>query len=574
MIVRTLAVLGCNFDCASREEIRLVKDIAKDLPRQPDIIYANPSKARAHLLEAVCKGIRMVTFDNAEEIKKCAAISKHIQLILRIVTDDRGSQCRLSSKFGAPRAKWRPLLATAKKYGLDVIGVSFHVGSGCRDGTRYELALKDAREIFDMAKKDFGFDMSVLDIGGGFPGETHSLWNPQEEIDEEPESLKKEGIEHGSDDGESEGSERFMYFKEIAEYVSPIIDDLFPEESGVRVIGEPGRFFVAACSTLCCNVIAMRTNECDGSFELEAFDDREHAQRLSEMTREEESELVNGPKNRMDRTIRNLSLGGGAEAETVLETMVEELQSYSRLYARQNLSQQEADAYNDVIDFYEEGFETAADILGAPTEAQTKNMNHTVEGMNYPLVAMDKDVEDTDALITLAAAGEAAINGIVMQAVADSGPLQDDIAYTINNSVYSAFNNIMFDHATVRPRVLRERNGKVFASKTVEGFLEFDEDTIPEVLPVNQQLYTSTVFGNTCDSIDVVARSVLLPKLEVGDWLYFQNMGAYTMAASSNFNGFQPSEKFYVCSVQPEYFEALIAGPDAEECEEEKKDSD
>ena len=62
-----------------------------------------------------------------------------------------------------------------------------------------------------------------------------------------------------------------------------------------------------------------------------------------------------------------------------------------------------------------------------------------------------------------------------------------------------------------------------------------------------------------------MARSVLLPKLQVGDWLYFQNMGAYTMAASSSFNGFVPSEKFYVCSVQPEYFEALIAGPDAAE---------
>jgi len=32
--------------------------------------------------------------------------------------------------------------------------------------------------LFEMAKRDFGFDMKILDIGGGFPGETHSLWNP------------------------------------------------------------------------------------------------------------------------------------------------------------------------------------------------------------------------------------------------------------------------------------------------------------------------------------------------------------------------------------------------------------
>ena len=35
-------------------------------------------------------------------------------------------------------------------------------------------------------------------------------------------------------------------------------------------------------------------------------------------------------------------------------------------------------------------------------------------------------------------------------------------------------------------------------------------------------------------------------------WLYFQNMGAYTSAAASSFNGFDPSPKFYVCSVRPE----------------------
>jgi hypothetical protein len=34
------------------------------------------------------------------------------------------------------------------------------------------------------------------------------------------------------------------------------------------------------------------------------------------------------------------------------------------------------------------------------------------------------------------------------------------------------------------------------------------------------------------------------------------------MAAAYSFlNGFTPTEKMYVCSVQPEYFEGLIAGP-------------
>ena len=47
--------------------------------------------------------------------------------------------------------------------------------------------------------------------------------------------------------------------------------------------------------------------------------------------------------------------------------------------------------------------------------------------------------------------------------------------------------------------------------------------------------------------------------------------GAYTMAAASEFNGFAPSKKLYVCSVQPEHFEALIKGPDENEVSREEK---
>jgi ornithine decarboxylase len=43
------------------------------------------SLSRAHLLEAVCKGVKMVTFDNIAEIEKCAGISKKIQLVPRSV---------------------------------------------------------------------------------------------------------------------------------------------------------------------------------------------------------------------------------------------------------------------------------------------------------------------------------------------------------------------------------------------------------------------------------------------------------------------------------------------------------
>lgn len=582
VIIKTLGLLGCNFDCASRAEIRLVQELTKDLPRTPEIIYANPCKARAHLLEAVCRGVNLVTFDNATEVAKIASISKHIRLILRIITDDRGSQCRLSSKFGAPRMKWRPLLSAARRHGLQVVGVSFHVGSGCRDASRYADALKDVREIFDLAEKEFGMNMSIVDIGGGFPGETHSLWNPATELDPEDQDEVEGKLDEVVNGQKVEEEDRYMTFTEVAEQVAPVLDRLFPAESGVRIIGEPGRYLVAACATLCCSVVSARSNELDTTYAPEAVDDQEAAMHLHEMTREEEDILVRK---------RGTSLAQ-IDADNVMATIQEELEDYSRLFAAKQLAQQEFDVYNDPLDLYNEGFASAADLLGPPEEGQKRRQIHTVEGMTCPLVSNEEGDGEMMGLLTLGAAGEAAVNGVVMQAVADSAPLQDDYSYYINDGVYGAFNvshdstrshsleytplnhvllqNIMFDHASVRPRILRVSKFPKVVEKQHNGLthiMEAGESSSDDEKP--RDLFASTVFGPTCDSIDVIARSVLLPKLTVGDWMYFQNMGAYTMAAASSFNGFQPSGRFYVCSVMPEYFEALIRGPEEEEKKEE-----
>lgn len=70
--------------------------------------------------------------------------------MLRIATDDSKAVCRLSIKFGAQLKACRGLLERAKELGLDVVGVSFHVGSGCTDPETYTQAIADARCVFDM----------------------------------------------------------------------------------------------------------------------------------------------------------------------------------------------------------------------------------------------------------------------------------------------------------------------------------------------------------------------------------------------------------------------------------------
>jgi len=606
LLVKALAAMGCNFDCASREEIRMVKRVTKDLPppfNNPDIIYANPAKARSHIIEAVCSGVRLVTFDNEVEVKKCASISKHIQLVMRIITDDSGSQCRLSSKFGAPKARWPSLLKAAKQHGLEVVGVSFHVGSGCRDVTRYEMALRDARALFDLAEsEEYGFKMRILDIGGGFPGETHSLWNPadvfgdptapafgestpslrqrkytiDEEIDdEEAEDTMKEGFKR--EEREETAYRPLLYFTDIADAVTPMLDDMFPAESGVRIIAEPGRYLVAAACTLATSVISVRKNAVNEKVAPIQISDTEAAMQVHTMTRADEDEVIEE--------------AGHGNHHRVITSIIDDLADYSKLYAEINLSQQEVDVYLDKLDLTNED---PVSLLSPPLETEVVP-HHSVEGMTMRLVTecIPDDVSIPESIVssgnalTLAAVGEAALSGVLKQVIADAtAGCEDDFSYYINDGVYGSFNNLMFDHATVRPRHLKQAIHKSHSivekvgsrGETVLEAVECDssgeDDDDDSRAARDDTLHPSTIFGPTCDSIDVIGRSVLLPKLSVGDWLYFQNMGAYTCAAASAFNGFIPTEKFYVCSIQPEHFEKLIEGPEFAEYDEEKKDEE
>ena len=425
----------------------------------------------------------------------------------------------------------------------------------------------------------------------------------EEEEDEADDDLlenkeieAKEGKDPRDDESSEEEKERqYMYFNEIAEAVAPMLDEMFPPSSGVKIIAEPGRYLVAACSTLVASVVSIRNNRTSDKVQMQPISDKTASDNVFLVTRAEEDEIVQGHARVLEQ-----------EENPIIETLVEELADYSQRFARANLTQQEVDVYLDNIN--------ADDMEGVMAEAPEveagQSFEHTVEGMQAGIVigCADKFDDDASAIsgmrsrgqsfdgsygthhrsfseteldipCVLAAAGEAAVSGIVRQAIADSAqPLQDDFAYYINDGVYGAFNNLLFDHATVRPRKLRHAiSAKHHIVEVVEGEGENALRTIKvveeEASPDDDTLYPSTVFGPTCDSMDVLSRGVLLPKMDVGDWMYFQNMGAYTSAAASTFNGFPTTEKFYVCSVPPQHFPRLVTeGRVGSNIEEEKKE--
>ena len=111
-IIRTFYKCGASFDVASMPEFMMVYENIKKLsPKaQQDfiwdkIIYANPTKPKETLL-ALDKYKPLVTYDNAEELRKIQKYAPHAGVVLRLRVDNTGSQCELSSKFGcAPGAK-------------------------------------------------------------------------------------------------------------------------------------------------------------------------------------------------------------------------------------------------------------------------------------------------------------------------------------------------------------------------------------------------------------------------------------------------------------------------------------
>ena len=209
--------LNMSFDCASPSEIELVLSYGVDPDR---IIYANPTKSIPHIEYARAHGVKKMTFDSPSELFKVQSVYPDADLVLRIWTDDSDAQCSLSNKYGATTEESVELLTLAKQLNLNIIGVSFHAGSGGSQDT-YVSALRDAHMIFQKGKTE-GFDMKLLDIGGGFPA--------------------------------SETAECSV--KNIGELLQPIISH--PDWSGVEIISEPGRFFCAEAVTLAVKVMGKR----------------------------------------------------------------------------------------------------------------------------------------------------------------------------------------------------------------------------------------------------------------------------------------------------------------------------
>ena len=325
VLLDALASLGANFDCASQVEIKTIIEITHDPTR---IIFANPCKMSSQIRYARANDVDLMTYDCEEELYKIKLYHPYAKLILRIAVDDSKSKCKFNSKFGCKLEEVEQLLQITKTLKLDVIGFSFHVGSGCSSANSFYDAISDSRKATDIAK-NININISMIDIGGGFPG-----------VDEN------------------------IKFEDIAKKINDGIQDFFStelENNSIQFIAEPGRYFAQKTHTLVLNVIGKK------------------------IVKDENNENI--------------------------------------------------------------------------------------------------------------------------------------IIYYLNDGIYGSFNCINNDYQTPIILPFNERDGK---------------------------LYKSKIYGNTCDSLDKIGENIMLPDLAIGEWVYVENFGSYTISASSNFNGMEKPINKYI----------------------------
>jgi len=91
------------------------------------------------------------------------------------------------------------------------------------------------------------------------------------------------------------------------------------------------------------------------------------------------------------------------------------------------------------------------------------------------------------------------------------------ICYYLDDGVYHTFSGIAFDHCQYPLKSFKDGEKLVCAA-----------------------------FGPTCDAFDTISVAEELPDLEIGDYLYAENIGAYSIASSTYFNGFPPAKVVHV----------------------------
>ena len=214
-VIEVLKSEGASFDLATNGEVDLMRE-AQINPNE--CIHTHPIKRDSDIRYALDYGCNTFVFDNPVELQKFVDYKDQARLLLRVSFPNPETKVDLSKKFGCTPDMVLPLLRQAKELGIQVVGLSFHVGSQVPNAKRHVEAIEACNDLLRQTAEQ-GLDLQILDIGGGFP------------------------VDYAG--GELD----------IQAFCAPIRAALANTPAGIRLIAEPGRFISAPAMTSIASVM-------------------------------------------------------------------------------------------------------------------------------------------------------------------------------------------------------------------------------------------------------------------------------------------------------------------------------
>lgn len=221
-VVRTVLEEGGFLDLATAGEVELVAHLGVDPER---CIHTHPIKRDSDIQAALKRGVRVFVADNPDEVRKFAPYAGKAELLLRVSFRSPGAVCDLSRKFGCDPEGLLALARLAHSLGVQVRGLSFHVGSQAADPGKHVEAIESCAALMAAARRDKLGVLDTLDIGGGFP------------------------IDYA------------QRAPEISRFCAPIRAALGRLPKRVRVIAEPGRYIAGPAAVGVASVMGRAQRE-------------------------------------------------------------------------------------------------------------------------------------------------------------------------------------------------------------------------------------------------------------------------------------------------------------------------
>jgi diaminopimelate decarboxylase len=173
-VLRTLHAAGTGADVVSEGEIRAA--LAAGISPQK-IIFSGVGKTRSEMRFALTQNIFQFNVESEPELRALSEEASQLgvtaRIALRVNPDvDAATHAKISTgkkenKFGVAIADAPALYATATTLsGIDVQGVSMHIGSQLTSLAPFEAAYTHARTLVETLRKN-GIPIRTLDIGGG-----------------------------------------------------------------------------------------------------------------------------------------------------------------------------------------------------------------------------------------------------------------------------------------------------------------------------------------------------------------------------------------------------------------------